>query len=118
MPKFLSLGALTTLAVLSMRGMAAIGPASNLNIVNAVVSPDGFSRSAVLSEGVVDRTIISGQKVGGTYSYHDMLTTRTRSQGDTFQINVVNNLDDSTMNQTTSIVRSACAPPNTALNLL
>ena len=53
-----------SLATVLTRAMAAIGPVTDLQIVNADVAPDGFTRSAVLSDGVVDTNLITGQKVG------------------------------------------------------
>lgn len=35
------------LAMLSCEALAAIGPVTDLNIGNAVIAPDGFSRSCV-----------------------------------------------------------------------
>ncbi|TDL18677.1 laccase [Rickenella mellea] len=57
----------------------------DLTIANAAISPDGFSRSAVLAEGTFPGPLLSGNK------------------GDSYQINVVNNLNDNTMLQSTSI---------------
>ncbi|TDL26568.1 Cu-oxidase-domain-containing protein [Rickenella mellea] len=57
----------------------------NLNIINAQLSPDGFSRSVVSAEGVFPGPLITGNK------------------GDNFQINVVNKLNDTTMRRATSI---------------
>ncbi|KAF8969186.1 laccase [Flammula alnicola] len=66
----------TTLVVaiaLALEAGAAIGPIATLNIANANIAPDGFTRSAVLAGG------------------------------DNFQLNVVNSLTDITMDKTTSI---------------
>jgi iron transport multicopper oxidase len=57
----------------------------DLHIVNKVISPDGFPRSAVLADGVFPGPLIQGQK------------------GDHFKINVINNLTDKTMERSTSI---------------
>ncbi|KAG2127076.1 laccase [Suillus cothurnatus] len=62
-----------------------IGPVSDLVIANAQVSPDGFIKSAVLAGGTLPGPIITGQK------------------GDTFKINVTNQLNDETMLTSTSI---------------
>ncbi|KAG6844817.1 Acyl-coenzyme A oxidase 2 [Tephrocybe sp. NHM501043] len=64
---------------------AAIGPVSDLVISNAVVSPDGFSRSAVLAGGTYPGPVITGKK------------------GDRFQLNVIDALTDNTMLRSTSI---------------
>ncbi|THV03708.1 laccase lcc5 [Dendrothele bispora CBS 962.96] len=64
---------------------AAIGPVTDLVISNAEVSPDGFNRTATLAGGTVIGPIIKGNK------------------GDNFQINVINQLSDTSMLLTTSI---------------
>ncbi|KAF8956258.1 laccase [Flammula alnicola] len=64
---------------------AAIGPQSTLQVVNKVISPDGFSRSASLVNGVYPAPVIAANK------------------GDNFSLNVVNSLTDSTMLRSTSI---------------
>ncbi|KAF8229613.1 laccase [Tricholoma matsutake] len=64
---------------------AAIGPVGDLVIRNAVISPDGFDRSAVLPGGTFPGPVIRGNK------------------GDRFQINVVDHLTDATMLRSTSI---------------
>ncbi len=48
---------------LATRSFAAIGPVTDLNIVNANISPDGFARDAVLAEGTFPGPLITGQKV-------------------------------------------------------
>ncbi|KAJ7607590.1 yellow laccase [Roridomyces roridus] len=65
--------------------LAAIGPNTPLTISNKVISPDGFSRSSVLADGVFPGPLIRGNK------------------GDTFQLNVIDHLTDSTMLKSTSI---------------
>ena len=45
------------------RAFAAIGPVTDLHIVNAAVTTDGFSRQAVLAEGVFPGPLIAGNKV-------------------------------------------------------
>ncbi|KAG6848554.1 hypothetical protein H0H93_015962 [Arthromyces matolae] len=57
----------------------------DLTIKNKVISPDGFIRSAVLAGGTFPGPIISGRK------------------GDRFRINVIDELTDNTMVQSTSI---------------
>ncbi|KAG6334761.1 hypothetical protein ID866_4327 [Astraeus odoratus] len=66
-------------------GVNVIGPKSNLEIANKVVSPDGFNRSAILAGGTFPGPLIQAQK------------------GDTFNINVINSLNDTSMNTTTSV---------------
>ncbi|KAF8161661.1 laccase [Crassisporium funariophilum] len=63
----------------------ALGPKANLHIVNSLIKPDGFERSAVLAQGVHPAPLITGKK------------------GDKFHINVVNSLSDATMLRSTSI---------------
>ncbi|KAG1765828.1 laccase [Suillus placidus] len=62
-----------------------IGPVSELVIANSNVSPDGFTRSAVLAGGTHPGPTIMAQK------------------GDTFKINVKNQLSDESMLTSTSI---------------
>ncbi|PCH44577.1 laccase [Wolfiporia cocos MD-104 SS10] len=68
-----------------LTALAAIGPITSLDIVNVDINPDGFTRQAVLADGVFPGPIISGNK------------------GDNFQIDVIDNLYNHTMNKTTSI---------------
>ncbi|KAI6144391.1 laccase [Pisolithus tinctorius] len=63
----------------------ALGPVSTIEILNRVISPDGFSRSAVLAGGTFPGPLIQAQK------------------GDEFLINVTNLLNDTSMDITTSI---------------
>ncbi|KIM75672.1 laccase [Piloderma croceum F 1598] len=58
---------------------------TQLNIINEAISPDGYSRSAVVVNGVTPGPLIKGNK------------------GDNFRINVSNNLTDSSMERSTSI---------------
>ena len=48
---------------LSLRARAAIGPVTDLHIVNAPIQPDGFTRPAVLAEGKFPGPLIKGNKV-------------------------------------------------------
>ncbi|EGN97077.1 laccase [Serpula lacrymans var. lacrymans S7.3] len=65
---------------------AAIGPIADLTLVNAEVSPDGFTKAATLAaSGTLHGPIIQGNK------------------GDNFQINVTNQLVDSSMLRSASI---------------
>ncbi|KAF8148663.1 yellow laccase [Crassisporium funariophilum] len=69
---------------------AAIGPTANLHIGNKVISPDGFSRSAVLAGSNADSLTFPGPVISG-------------SKGSTFRLNVINALTDTTMLRSTSI---------------
>ncbi|KAJ3555956.1 hypothetical protein NM688_g2292 [Phlebia brevispora] len=77
------------LVPLSVTGVYAtsgpIGPVTSLHITNAVVKPDGFSREAVVAEGQLPGPLIQGKK------------------GDQFSINVINELNQESMNTSTSI---------------
>nr|QBH72619.1 laccase [Trametes versicolor] len=64
---------------------AGIGPVADLTITNAAVSPDGFSRQAVVVNGGTPGPLITG------------------NMGDRFQLNVIDNLTDHTMLKSTSI---------------
>ncbi|KAJ6537795.1 laccase [Mycena capillaripes] len=64
---------------------ASLGPTGTLKISNANISPDGFRRSAVLAGGTFPGPLIKSNK------------------GDTFAINVVDELTDNTMLTSTSI---------------
>ncbi|CAL1714469.1 unnamed protein product [Somion occarium] len=70
---------------MSLGSDAAIGPVTDLDIANAAISPDGFSRQAVLAGGTFPGPVITGNK------------------GDNFQINVVNQLTDADQLKTTTI---------------
>ncbi|KAG9308070.1 laccase [Chiua virens] len=63
----------------------SIGPIGDLPIVNAIVSPDGFPKSAILAGNTLPGPIIAGRK------------------GDNFLINVTNYLTDDTMLMGTTI---------------
>ncbi|KAF5349416.1 hypothetical protein D9757_013112 [Collybiopsis confluens] len=73
------------LLAFTVRTYASIGPTADLVIANGVVSPDGFSRSAVLAGGNTIGPLVVGNK------------------GDNLKLNVINQLNDSTMLQSTSI---------------
>ncbi|KAA1466931.1 laccase 1 [Dentipellis sp. KUC8613] len=79
----------STSVVLSAMGatmaFASIGPVTDLHITNTELAPDGFLRDTVVAEGVFPGPIIKGNK------------------GDNFQINVINQLNDSTMLTSTTI---------------
>ncbi|KAJ6585758.1 yellow laccase [Mycena capillaripes] len=75
---------LLTLSLISP-SLATVGPTADITLVNAVVSPDGFSRSAVTANGIVPGPVIVANK------------------GEEFNLNVVNALTDSTMLLSSSI---------------
>ncbi|KAK7045822.1 laccase, multicopper oxidase, benzenediol:oxygen oxidorectuctase [Paramarasmius palmivorus] len=77
--------ALVALLPFVHHSLAAIGPVADLVISNQDVSPDGFTRGAVVAGGSTIGPLIVGNK------------------GDNLQINLVNNLNDDTMLQSTSI---------------
>nr|VWP02110.1 Uncharacterized protein [Ganoderma boninense] len=64
---------------------AAIGPVADLVISNSDISPDGFSRAAVVVNGVFPSPLITG------------------NMGDNFRLNVINKMTNHTMLKTTSI---------------
>ncbi|CCM02634.1 uncharacterized protein FIBRA_04738 [Fibroporia radiculosa] len=64
---------------------SSIGPVAELALVNANVTPDGFTRLAVLPNGLLPGPPITGYK------------------GDNFKINVHNYLTDHTMNETATV---------------
>ncbi|KAG7443731.1 laccase [Guyanagaster necrorhizus] len=76
-----------TLFLASSRGQrqGTIGPVGDLVVSNGNVNPDGFERLAALANSQIDGALITGNK------------------GDTFQINVINQLDNNTILQSTSI---------------
>ncbi|EIW60660.1 phenoloxidase [Trametes versicolor FP-101664 SS1] len=80
-----SFAALAVTVSLALNALAGIGPVLDLTISNAVVSPDGFSRAAVVANDQAPGPLITGQ------------------MGDRFQINVVNKLSNHTMLKSTSI---------------
>ncbi|KAJ3482308.1 hypothetical protein NLI96_g7061 [Meripilus lineatus] len=71
---------------LAFSGQAAtIGPVADLHITNAVISPDGHNRTAILAGGSYPGPLIRANK------------------GDNFQINVINELTDEEMMTSTSV---------------
>ncbi|KAF9256451.1 laccase B [Marasmius fiardii PR-910] len=88
MARFQSLLSFAFLAV-STAG-ANIGPVADLIIFNNNVSPDGFSRGAVLAGTSTSETSTVGPLIVG-------------KKGDQLKINVVNKLNDPSMRQSTSI---------------
>ncbi|KAF9259959.1 laccase [Marasmius fiardii PR-910] len=79
------LNVLLPLTLISCVSAVTIGPVADLVLVNGAVSPDGFNRSAVLPGGTHPGPVIVGQR------------------GDTFRINVIDNLTDTSMLRSTSI---------------
>ncbi|THU97492.1 laccase precursor [Dendrothele bispora CBS 962.96] len=80
------LGSLLTALILGVtQASAAVGPEADLVIVNSDIAPDGFTRSAVLANGVFPGPLITGQKDGQ------------------FRLNVINELTDTSMLTPTSI---------------
>ncbi|KAI0062714.1 laccase [Artomyces pyxidatus] len=73
------------IAYLFSGALAGIGPITNLPIVNSVIAPDGYSRDAVLAGGIFPGPLITGLK------------------GENFQINVQDQLTDTSMDTVTSI---------------
>ncbi|PBL04373.1 laccase [Armillaria gallica] len=73
------------LVIMIFPAHAKIGPTGDLVIANSEIAPDGYSRIAALANGVLDGALISGNK------------------GDIFQLNVVNNLSNNSILQSTSI---------------
>ncbi|KAF8073915.1 laccase [Lyophyllum atratum] len=77
--------ALCTISLSVTANAASIGPVSDLVISNKVISPDGFSRSAVLAGGTFPGPLIKASK------------------GAHYKLNVINRLTDSNMLRSTSI---------------
>ena len=65
MPRFYKLSTFVAVA-LSIGAFAAIGPVTDLTISNANISPDGFTRAAVLAGGTFPGSLITGTKVCST----------------------------------------------------
>ncbi|TCD66597.1 laccase, multicopper oxidase, benzenediol:oxygen oxidorectuctase [Steccherinum ochraceum] len=82
---FLSYFAAFVVLSLSVGVQAAIGPVTALNIVNRNISPDGFTRPAVLADGTFPGPLLRGNK------------------GDHFQITVFDKLTNPDMLTDTSI---------------
>ncbi|KAI0766898.1 laccase [Trametes elegans] len=70
---------LSTVACLILEVNSDIGPVTDLPIVDTAVTPDGYTRQAVLPGGTLPGPLISGKK------------------NDNFQINVIDQLDNLTM---------------------
>ncbi|KAJ3568733.1 hypothetical protein NP233_g5527 [Leucocoprinus birnbaumii] len=70
--------------------LAGIGPVADIHLANRIIAPDGFNRSSVLA-GTAD----------GTFSMPGPLITGTK--GDHFKLNVINELNDTSMLRSSSI---------------
>ncbi|KAH9479059.1 Laccase-2 [Psilocybe cubensis] len=68
----------------------AIGPDADLYIGNKAISPDGFTRSAVLAGSSMDSLSFPGPVI-------------TATKGDTFHLNVIDELKDPSMMMSTSV---------------
>lgn len=55
---------------------SGIGPVTDLRISNAVVSPDGFSRDAVVVQGQFPSPLIKGNKVSFPQRFVDLTWLR------------------------------------------
>nr|ACL93333.1 laccase [Rigidoporus microporus] len=84
MPSFSTLSAFVTVA-LALGAFASVGPVADIPIVNANLSPDGFTRTTVLAGGTFPGPLIVGNK------------------GDNFKLNVVDQLTDANQLKTTTI---------------
>ncbi|KAM6504420.1 Cupredoxin [Amanita muscaria] len=87
---------------------AAIGPSTNLHIVNKIIAPDGFNRSTVLAGATAASAsmpgpVITGRKVMSMVEEKEVLLKLLHIQGDTLRINVIDELQDTNMLITTSI---------------
>ncbi|KAH7891006.1 laccase [Phlebopus sp. FC_14] len=71
--------------VLLLAGCVSAAVVTELDLTNAIVSPDGFNKSAIVVNGLLPGTVITGNK------------------GDNFQITVKNQLTDESMNRSTSV---------------
>ncbi|KAJ7278951.1 laccase 1 [Mycena rebaudengoi] len=85
MPSTMAFATLLSFFLASSSMAVMIGPTADLRITNGVVAPDGFSRGAILTNGVTPGPTIKGNK------------------GDVFNLNVIDGLTDKTMKQSTSI---------------
>ncbi|TBU24294.1 laccase [Dichomitus squalens] len=74
-----------TTILLTASAYAAIGPVTDLTVSDANIAPDGFTRAAIVVNGVFPAPLITGKK------------------GDHFKLNVIDQMTNHTMNKTTSI---------------
>ena len=92
---------------------AGIGPITDLTISNAQISPDGYRRDAIVTNGVFPAPLITGEKVC-MVSYPILAPCSQYLQGDRFLINVIDRLTNHTMWKTTSIVSVLSKSYNTS----
>ncbi|KAJ7779416.1 laccase [Mycena maculata] len=85
---------LLSLYLASRATAVSIGPTTELTLVNRIVAPDGFNRSAVLANGLVPGPTLIANK------------------GDEFVINVIDSLTDDTMLLSSSIHWHGLFQPN------
>ena len=66
MAKFLSLASFVAFGLSCSRiaGAATVGPVGDMVLTNGDVTPDGFTRAAVLVNGQVPGPLVVGNKVG------------------------------------------------------
>lgn len=78
----LSISTAFVVLAFALGARAAIGPVTDLHIVNANINPDGnLARDAVLAEGGFPGPLITGNKVrvfGLTFIYNDIKHTSVR----------------------------------------
>ena len=91
---------------------AAIGPVTSLHIVNRNISPDGFSRPAVLAGGTFPGPVLKGHMVSIPVIVKRSSGSPT-TQNDNFRITVFDDLTNPDMLTDTSIVRSVVPLPST-----
>ncbi|KAL0567291.1 hypothetical protein V5O48_014702 [Marasmius crinis-equi] len=84
---------------------SSIGPLGELRVSNGVVAPDGFSRDAVLVNGITPGPVITATKVGSCLSTisNVQLITVDCCKGETLSINVIDELTNSSTYKSTSI---------------
>ncbi len=69
MAKFQSLFSCLTL-LFAASAYAGIGPKTDLTISNAEIAPDGYTRAAIVVNGVFPAPLITGKKVSGVYAFY------------------------------------------------
>ncbi|RDB27353.1 Laccase-1 [Hypsizygus marmoreus] len=84
------LSALSTFSFITAGAYALMGPSADMHVVNKDISPDGFTRSAVLVGSTADDASFPGPLITG-------------NKGDNFLLNVIDSLSDDTMLKSTSI---------------
>lgn len=102
---FVFLSSIPLIVALYFNGVrAATGPVTDLHVVNRNVSPDGYSRPAVLAGGTFPGPVLKGNKVCASDVLHDGDAHRMLRQGDNFRITVFDDLTNADMLTDTSIV--------------